>query len=204
MSNPDSAVDARELEALLAAEGPPESGSRYAWVLTGSGHYLRESLDIATGLAGVDFFLTQAAEEVLPMYGWSIARLRQALGAQGRVLRDTTASAAPVGLLYRGYYHTVVVAPATSNTVAKCVQGISDTLGTNMLAQAGKCRVPCIVFACDTEPVVVTDAPRRRVVLYPRPIDLENTERLRRFERTSVVTTPAELVAALEHRSACL
>ena len=29
---------------------------------------------------------------------------------------------------YYGVYHTLVVAPATSNTVAKCVYGISDTL----------------------------------------------------------------------------
>jgi len=204
MSTPQTPADERELQELLAAEGPPESERRYAWVLTGSGHYLRESLQIATTLAQVDCFLTSAAEEVLPMYGWSLPLLREALVGRGRVLRDTTASAAPVGLLYRGHYHTVVVAPATSNTVAKCVQGISDTLGTNMLAQAGKCRVACIVFACDTEPVVVTDAPHRRVVLYPRPIDLENTDRLRLFERTTVVTTPAELAAALERRSACL
>ena len=36
-----------------------------------------------------------------------------------RLFRDTTASAAPVGQFYYGVYHTLVVAPATSNTVAK-------------------------------------------------------------------------------------
>ena len=105
-----------------------------------------------------------------------------------------------MGLLYRCRYHTVVLAPATSNTVAKCVVGLSDTLATNMVAQAGKCRIPCIVFACDTEPVVVTDAPGGRVVLYPRRIDLENSERLRGFEATTVVANPAELAAALRAR----
>ena len=40
-----------------------------------------------------------------------------------RVLHDKTASAVPVGGFYHGVYHTVVVAPATSNTVAKCVLG---------------------------------------------------------------------------------
>ena len=70
-------------------------------------------------------------------------------------------AAVPVGMLYDDIYHTVVVAPATSNTVAKCAFGISDTLPTNMFAQAGKLGIPGIVFACDTEPVVVTQLAAR-------------------------------------------
>jgi flavoprotein len=204
MQNTDCRNEKLELEALLTAEFPPESERRFAWVLTGSGHYLRESLDIALTLSGVDFFLSRAAEEILPMYGWPLKALRDRLGEQGRVLRETSYSSAPVGLLYRGFYHTVVVGPATSNTIAKCVCGLSDTLATNMYAQAGKCRIESIVFACDTEPVVVTDAPNKRVILYPRRIDLENTARLREFEFTQVVADPKELVAALKSRNACL
>jgi flavoprotein len=41
-------------------------------------------------------------------------------------------------------------------------------------------------------------------VLYPRRIDLENTDRLRTFEFTTVVDRPEALVAALENRNACL
>ncbi len=204
MPNPDSTAEEQELEALLGGDFPPESERRYAWVLTGSGHFLRESLEIALALPGVDFFLSKAAEEVLPMYGWPVAALRDKLAGHGRVLRETNHSSVPVGLLYRGFYHTVVVGPATSNTVAKCVWGLSDTLATNMYAQAGKCRIESIVFACDTQPVVVTDAPQRRVVLYPRGIDLENTARLRRFEHTTVVATPDELAAAIAQRNTWL
>ncbi|GMU48473.1 MAG: hypothetical protein AMXMBFR31_06990 [Candidatus Desulfobacillus denitrificans] len=186
-----------ELAALLRADFPPPAERRCAWVLTGSGHFLRESLELALALPAVDLFLSRAAEEILPMYGWPLGQLRRALGANGRLLRETNYSSVPVGLLYRGRYHSVVLAPATSNTVAKCVIGLSDSLATNMYAQAGKCRIPCIVFACDTEPVVVTDAPGGRVVLYPRRIDLDNSERLRGFEATTVVANPAELAAAL-------
>ena len=204
MPHPDPSAEERELEALLTGELPAESARRYAWVFTGSGHYLRESLELALGLEAVDFFLSRAAEEVLPMYGWPLAALKERLGGRGRVLRETNYSSVPVGLLYRGFYHTVVIGPATSNTVAKCVVGLSDTLATNMYAQAGKCRVDSIVFACDTEPVVVTDAPNKRVVLYPRRIDLENTERLRSFEYTTVVAAPDELAAALDRRNTWL
>jgi flavoprotein len=117
-----------------------------------------------------------------------------------RLLRDKTASAVPVGMLYDDIYHTVVIAPATSNTVAKCVVGISDTLPTNMFAQAGKLGIPGIVFACDTEPVVVTRSPHDWVTLHPRRIELDNVERLRAIEFCRVVCSPAELEAALQAR----
>jgi flavoprotein len=117
-----------------------------------------------------------------------------------RVFRDTTASAAPVGLFYYGVYHTLILAPATSNTVAKCVFGISDTLVTNVFAQAGKCRVPAIVFACDTAPELETEAPKGMVKLYPREIDLKNTERLKSFESTEVVESLQQLETALDRR----
>jgi flavoprotein len=126
------------------------------------------------------------------------------LPADLRVFRDTTASAAPVGLFYEGVYHTLVVAPATSNTVAKFVAGISDTLATNVFAQAGKCRVPVIVFACDTAPELETKAPGGVVKVWPRRIDLENVERLKQFERTSVVESLAGLVEAVGARLKCL
>jgi dihydromethanopterin reductase (acceptor) len=203
MAKPESTVDESELETLLSGDLPPPRQRRYAWVCTGSGHYLQESLALAGALDGVDFFLSRAAEEVLPMYGWPVTALRESCRG-GRVFRETNYSSVPVGLLYRGFYHTVVLAPATSNTVAKCVAGISDTLATNMLAQAGKCRIECVVLACDTQPVVVSDAPGGRVVLYPRRIDLENTERLRTFENMSVVATPDELAVELARRTAWL
>lgn len=173
---------------------------RLAWGLTGSGHYLKESLDVALTLPHTDLFLSKASAEVLHMYTHSVSELR----AKFRIFRDNTASAAPVGLFYHGHYHTVVIAPATSNTVAKCVAGISDSLVTNIFAQAGKCRIPCIVFACDTEPVVTTEAPSEWVTLYPRRIDLDNTEKLKSFEAVTVVSTIAELRDAVFRRMRAL
>jgi len=92
------------------------------------------------------------------------------------------------------------VAPATSNTVAKMVLGLSDTLVTNIYAQAGKCRIPSIVLACDTEPELDTPAPDRIVRLWPRTVDLEHTHKLRSFEATTVVENPEKLLAALQLR----
>jgi dihydromethanopterin reductase (acceptor) len=174
--------------------------SRFAWCITGSGHFLEESIDLAQRLPALDLFLSDAAEEVLPIYGIRIEDLRPRFAPGFRLVRDKTASAVPVGMLYEDIYHTVVLAPATSNTVAKCVVGISDSLPTNMFAQAGKLGIPGIVFACDTEPVVVTRSPHDWVTLRPRHIELDNVARLRGFEFCSVVRSPAELEQALQQR----
>ncbi len=174
--------------------------SRFAWCLTGSGHFLEESIALAQRLPALDLFLSDAAEEVLPIYGIKLDELRPRFAPGFRLVRDKTASAVPVGMLYDDVYHTVVVAPATSNTVAKCVVGISDSLPTNMFAQAGKLGIPGIVFACDTEPVVVTKSPHDWVTLRPRRLELDNVERLRAIDWCQVVCSPAELEAALASR----
>ena len=146
----------------------------------------------------MDFFLSAAAEEVLPLYDYRIDSLK----SRFRTFRDKTASSVPVGMLYDDVYHTVVVAPATSNTVAKCAFGISDTLPTNMFAQAGKLGIPGIVFACDSQPVVVTKSPRQWVELRPRNIDLENVARLRQIDHCHVVDSVETLEQALNARLA--
>ena len=60
--------------------------------------------------------------------------------------------------------------------------------------------MPTIVFACDTAPELDTEAPKGMVKVYPRRIDLENTERLKSFEDTIVVESMAELEVAVEAR----
>ena len=198
---------------LAAGTPPPPEGvessgkatstqapSRFAWCITGSGHYLEESIALAARLPALDLFLSDAAEEVLPLYKLRLDELKPRFGPGFRLLRDKTASAVPVGMLYEDIYHTIVIAPATSNTVAKCVVGISDTLPTNMFAQAGKLGIPTIVFACDTEPTVITKSPHDWVTLRPRRIELSNVERLREIEHCVVLRSPAELEAALAAR----
>ena len=94
---------------------------RWGWALTGSGHFFKECLGLIHELEHVDLFLSKAGGEVLRMYKQELD-----LPTAARVYRDTSASSLAVGQFYYGIYHTLIVAPATSNTVAKCVFGISD------------------------------------------------------------------------------
>jgi dihydromethanopterin reductase (acceptor) len=173
------------------------SKQRLAWAITGSGHYLRESLAILNTLQNVDIFLSKAAAEIIRQYGFQM----QLEETGHRVYQDKTASSVPVELFYEGHYHTLVIAPATSNTIAKMAYGFSDSLVTNLFAQAGKTRVASIVFACDTAPELESEAPRENMVkVYPRQIDLDNVAKLACFEATKVVADMAELTHVIHER----
>jgi len=177
------------------------SSPRLAWAITGSGHYIEECLEFMLKLENTDLYLSQAGEEVLKMYGVSLPDIINKLP----VYRDKAASSPPVGRFYTGYYHTFVMAPTTSNTMAKCVLGIADSLVTNLYSQAGKCRVESIVYPCDIAAEMETTAPgNKKVMVYPRPIDLEATEKLRDFPYTQVVDSVDALKTAVLNRLAAL
>ncbi len=207
----DGVADILEIDQMAALRGAADQGGwsrsspdgemtkaqtpRWGWALTGSGHYVRESLALIHDLEHVDLFVSKAGAEVLRMY-----RQELELSRSTRIYRDTSASSVTVGHFYYGDYHTLIAAPATSNAVAKFVYGISDDLVSNVFAHGGKCRVPAIVFACDTAPELETEAPKGIVKVYPRPIDLENREKLGRFAGATTVDSIAELREAIVRR----
>ena len=126
------------------------------------------------------------------------------LSPKVKIYKDNSASSVSVGKFYKNEYHTLVMAPTSSNTVAKCVYGISDSLATNIFAQAGKCKVECIYFPCDTAPELKTLAPSGFVDVYPRKIDLKNVEKLKKFSDTLTVMSFKILEEAVLRRKKCL
>jgi dihydromethanopterin reductase (acceptor) len=166
------------------------AAKRIAWAITGAGHALRECIEAMRLQGEVDVFLSRAAEEVLSIY-----KLNERLEASGmRVYREGGASSPIVGRFFKGMYRVLVVAPATSNSVAKFVCGVSDTLVTNLFAQAGKSRVPILVYPTDLAREMDSLRPDGQPVkVFPRTIDLENTGRLRSIEGVHVVNSLQEL-----------
>ncbi|HSW40682.1 MAG TPA: flavoprotein, partial [Acidobacteriota bacterium] len=128
---------------------------RVAWAVTGAGHLLGECAGIIGRCRGVDLFLSRAGEEVVRMYG-----LYAGMRATGIPIHTEKKSSAPVvSRFFKGVYGVLVIAPATSNSVAKFVHGISDTLVTNLFAQAGKAKVPVIILPTDQAPEMTSTAP---------------------------------------------
>ncbi len=166
------------------------SEKRIAWAITGAGHSLEECIETILSLERVDIFLSRAAEEVLRRY-----RLDSHLHVpKVRIYEETQSSSPLVERLFDGAYSVLVVAPATSNSVAKFVYGISDSLVSNLFAQAGKSRTAIIVYPTDLEPEMNSLGPKREPIkIHPRPVDLENTAKLRAFPGVDVVRDREEL-----------
>ncbi|MGI6144026.1 MAG: flavoprotein [bacterium] len=165
-----------------------------AWGITGCGHLLVENLALIRKLPRVDLFLSRAAVEVMKIYRYDPKQLQ---GPGVRLYWEGAYSSPLIGRFYHGFYSALVIAPATSNSVAKFVAGISDTLITNLFAHAGKCRVPIIVLPGDQEEEVTSPGPKGPVQVFPRPIDLENTTRLKSFSGVTVVSGMEELEKCL-------
>ncbi len=159
---------------------------KIAWGVTGAGHFLRESLGLYSQLpkGRADIFVSRAGMEVLKIYSLHLPE---------NAVCDATASTASCRAFASGAYDVFVVAPATSNTVAKFSLGISDCMMSTLFAQCGKSRVPIIVLPSDADESVNTMGATKPLRVYPRPIDLENVERLKKFPKVEVALTIAEL-----------
>ncbi|MBN2250480.1 MAG: 4Fe-4S dicluster domain-containing protein [Candidatus Altiarchaeota archaeon] len=136
------------------------------WCITGAGHLLEESCKAAKKLAEknrVTPAFSDAGLEVARMYGL----LEEFMESFPEIIyeKDQGASSPVVGRLAREEYGKVIVAPCTANTTAKIVYGIADSLVSNIVAQAGKSKVPVYVLP--------TDAVRLQETVIPVSINLE-------------------------------
>jgi flavoprotein len=163
-----------------------------AWGITGAGHLLKESAELISTVGDVDVFISEAGREVLSLYRISLPV---------EPVSDRSASAMACRDFYAGKYRRLIIAPASANSVAKFVHGISDSLITTLFAQAGKAEVPIYVLPTDVAETVETWGVTKPLKIKPRPIDLRKTGKIsacyrRRFYRgtagsaTSYLTYP--------------
>jgi dihydromethanopterin reductase (acceptor) len=128
-----------------------------AWGITGAGHLLKDTFSVMEELSKehrITAFLSGSGEEVLKAYGlWD--RLNEI--CPGEYLEEVITSKAEgrssptTGRFFLKKYDALVVSPATTNTVAKIVCGISDTLVTNAVSHAMKSMTPVYIVPVDTK-----------------------------------------------------
>jgi flavoprotein len=137
----------------------------------------------------IDLYFTRAGREVAHRYR-QLEKL-ESCGAEIFYESDFSSS----GLIYfaGGRYCALVIAPATSNTVAKCALGVADSLASNFFAQAGKSLTPIFVLPTDSESEITSITPSGKTIdVRPRPIDLTRVAELSLFPGVTVLRSPEE------------
>jgi dihydromethanopterin reductase (acceptor) len=131
---------------------------KLAWGITGAGHFLRESFEVFKELKKsipdlkVTILVSRAGEEVVRMYGLENDMDFISNGSYLEEIfleRKQGASVPKTGRFLLGKYDALIISPATSNTTAKIVCGIADTLITNAVAQAAKGGIPVYTVPVD-------------------------------------------------------
>jgi len=165
-----------------------------AWAITGAGECLTESLQAFRKVKEeldprITTFMSASAEEVTRVYGIRemISHISPGEYYEEVFLQSSQgASSFKTGRFYTGRYAALLIAPATSNSLAKIAHGIADTIVTNAASLALKYKTPVYVLPTDhpktketTIPAFLCDREEDiKVKVTPRKVDLENLKKL--------------------------
>jgi archaeoflavoprotein AfpA len=172
---------------------------KVAWGITGSGDRLAETIKVMKQIkkqydeaAEIQVFLSKAATTVLKYY-----RLENELKTNFERTYAEVDSNTPflAGWLQLGKYAFLLIAPATSNTVAKIAYQIADTMLTNAVSMGLKASAPIYVLPSDiVEGVTFTRLPKgEKMKLQVRHEDAENVKKISKMEHLSVFAQPEEI-----------
>ncbi len=174
---------------------------RIAWGITGAGDRLRETVGVMKRIKEryqieVRVFASKAGEQVLKWYKAydeiksSFDRFSVEVNANSPFL---------AGEVQVGKYAMMVIAPATSNTVAKIASGIADTLLSNAALMALKAFVPVYIMPSDYEEgEVITELPDgKKLRLRIRKEDVDHVKKLRAIDGIHILERPEEIEEAV-------
>ncbi len=126
---------------------------RVLWVITGAGMYLRELVDVFRELKlrgiKVSVFATKWGWELARIYGVRKWIKEIAGGGYYEELLVDDEAFYYLGRISLRRYDVVVIAPATSNTIAKIACGIADTPASAAFSQALKSDTPVVLLPSD-------------------------------------------------------
>ena len=181
-----------------------EVKKKVAWGITGAGDRLSEYVQIMKELKKeyentleIHIFVSKAGETVLKFYGLenevkqNFPKYRVELNANSPFL---------AAWLQLRKYEFLLIAPASSNTVAKIACGIGDTMLTNAANMSLKAYVPVYTVPVDFEvKSILTKLPNgEEMKLRIRKEDVENVRSLERMEDMHVLSDPMKIYSVFK------
>lgn len=176
-----------------------EKTRKVAWGITGSGDRLAKTIEIMKqikkqyqGKVDIAVYLSKAGNLVAKYY----RLVDQLTESFGRVQVEVDANTPFLaGQLQTGKFEFLLIAPATSNTVAKISTGMADTLLCNAAIMGLKGFVPVYVMPSDyKEGEIVTKLPSGRdFKLRIRKEDVEHVKKLAAMDDVFILENPEEI-----------
>jgi archaeoflavoprotein AfpA len=172
---------------------------KVAWGITGAGDkigdFIEEMKEIQREYIDkveIQVFLSKAADQVLKYY-----RLEDDLKQNFSKVRVELNSNAPflAAWMQMRKYEFLLIAPATSNTVAKLATGIGDTMLTNATIMSLKAFVPVYVAPTDYEEgTLYTKLPNgKEMKLRVRKEEVELVKKLEQMEDMHILKGPQKI-----------
>jgi len=166
---------------------------KVAWGITGAGDKIGEILEVMKDLkkqsedvVEIDVYVSKAADTVLKFY-----RLEDDLKRNFPKVQVELNSNSPflAAWMQMHKYEFLLIAPASSNTVAKLVNGIGDTLITNSAIMSLKAFVPVYILPTDyKESIVYTKLPNgKEMKLRVRKEEADQVRKLEKMEDVHVL-----------------
>ncbi len=188
----------------MTAEKAESKKRKVAWGITGAGDKIAEYIEAMKAIkkeyentVEIHVFLSKAAETVLKFY-----RLEDELKRNFTKVTVELNSNAPflAAWMQMRKYEFLLIAPATSNTVAKIANSIGDTLLTNAAIMSLKAFVPVYVAPTDYEVgVVSTKLPNgKEMKLRVRKEEVEQVKKLQCMEDVFVLENPQKISAVFK------
>src|SRR3989304_1964098 len=183
----------------MAKEQVEVKKRKVAWGITGAGDRIAEFLEVMQQLkreyestVEIQVFLSKAGETVLKSYN-----LESQLKTNCPKVRVEVNANSPflAAWLQNHKYEFLLIAPASSNTVAKIANCIGDTMITNAASMSLKAFVPVYIVPVDyEEKTLITKLPNGKdMKLRVRKEDAEQVRKLERMEDMHVLENPEKI-----------
>ncbi len=172
---------------------------KVAWGITGSGDRLIETVEIMKEIAKqyqgkveIIVYLSKAGNLVAKYYRLA-DNLKESFGGIRVEIDANTPFLA--GQLQMGKFEFLLIAPATSNTIAKISTGMADTLLCNAAIMGLKGFVPVYIMPSDyKEGTIITKLPNGRdFKLRIRKEDVEHVKKLAAMDDVFILEKPEEI-----------
>ncbi|MDP3066823.1 MAG: archaeoflavoprotein AfpA [Methanobacteriaceae archaeon] len=172
---------------------------KIAWGITGAGDKILETMKVMKKIkkeyedkVDIEVFISKSGDQVVKYYGIS----SDIETNFDKVWVEINANAPFLaGNIQLGKYEFMLIAPTTSNTVAKIAMRMGDTLISNAAIMGQKADVPLYILPSDYEEgVTITQLPDGKdLKITIRKEDVDHVKKLSKMYDTFIIKEPEDI-----------